>query len=160
MLLTDFVNELRSSINAATNGAPVTEEPGHVRALLASGVVPRRLSLDGLASYLQFGSVQDPLTIVDGVRSLLPGHYLVIDCKEDGFGVKEVPYANCLLTAGDDGLDSVRGFDRNRTAPRGLRSGPRTEQLHPAVAKKHQVKREQTDRHALVDLKSRFRAGR
>jgi asparagine synthase (glutamine-hydrolysing) len=37
-----------------------------VRALLASGLVPRKLSLDGLASYLQFGSVQDPLTIIDG----------------------------------------------------------------------------------------------
>src|SRR5207247_4968601 len=61
--------------------------------------MPGKVSLDGLASYLQFGSVQDPLTVIDGVRSLLPGHYLFVDCKEGAFGVKEVPYANCLLTA-------------------------------------------------------------
>ena len=68
-----------------------------VRALLASGVVPRRLSLDGLASYLQFGSVQDPLTIVDGVRSLLPGHYLLIDRNEDALQIEEVACGNHLL---------------------------------------------------------------
>lgn len=45
-----------------------------VRSLLATGLVPRRLDHAGLASYLAFGAVQDPLTIVESVRSLLPGH--------------------------------------------------------------------------------------
>ncbi|MFQ5812672.1 MAG: asparagine synthase (glutamine-hydrolyzing) [Anaerolineae bacterium] len=49
-----------------------------VRALLASGLVPRRLSLDGLASYLAYGSVQEPLTLIDGVYSLPPGHRMTI----------------------------------------------------------------------------------
>lgn len=49
-----------------------------LRALLASELVPRKLSQGGLASYLQFGSVQDPLTILDNVYSLLPGHALVV----------------------------------------------------------------------------------
>jgi asparagine synthase (glutamine-hydrolysing) len=44
-----------------------------VRALLESGVVPRRLDRAGVISYLEFGAVQDPLTAVEGVRSLLPG---------------------------------------------------------------------------------------
>lgn len=48
-----------------------------VRALMASGLVPRRLEAAGLASYLAFGAVQDPVTMVEGVRSLLPGHSLV-----------------------------------------------------------------------------------
>jgi asparagine synthase (glutamine-hydrolysing) len=48
-----------------------------IRALLASGLVPRRLDMTGLASYLAFGAVQDPLTIIEGVRSLPPGHTLV-----------------------------------------------------------------------------------
>jgi asparagine synthase (glutamine-hydrolysing) len=47
-----------------------------VRSLLASGLVPRRLSGEGLASYLAFGAVQDPFTIVEGVWSLPPGHTL------------------------------------------------------------------------------------
>jgi asparagine synthase (glutamine-hydrolysing) len=50
-----------------------------VRALLASGDVPRTLDVDGLRSYLAFGSVQEPLTLVRGVRSLPPGCMLVMD---------------------------------------------------------------------------------
>jgi len=48
-----------------------------VRALLASGFVPRRLSPQALDSYLLFGSVSEPMTLVDGVYSLPPGHYAV-----------------------------------------------------------------------------------
>jgi len=47
-----------------------------VRALLASGVVERNLSVDGMLSYLSYGSVQEPFTLVDDVRSLEPGHTL------------------------------------------------------------------------------------
>ena len=61
-----------------------------VRALLASGLVPRKLSLDGLASYLQFGSVQDPLTIIDGVQSLLPGHSLVVKRQNNRIEVNQL----------------------------------------------------------------------
>ena len=49
-----------------------------VRALLASGLIPRTLSLAGLRSYLAFGSVQEPLTMVEGVRSLPPGHFMTV----------------------------------------------------------------------------------
>lgn len=49
-----------------------------VRALLASGLVPRRLDLKALRSYLAYGSVQDPYTLVDGVRSLEAGYSLTI----------------------------------------------------------------------------------
>lgn len=43
-----------------------------LRSLLASGCVPRRLDTAGLATYLAFGAVHDPLTIIEGVRSLPP----------------------------------------------------------------------------------------
>jgi asparagine synthase (glutamine-hydrolysing) len=49
-----------------------------VRALLASGCVPRRISRDAVASYLLFGSVCEPMTLVDGVMSLPPGHCMTI----------------------------------------------------------------------------------
>ncbi|MBI2795321.1 MAG: asparagine synthase (glutamine-hydrolyzing) [Gemmatimonadetes bacterium] len=45
-----------------------------VRALLAAGVPGRSLSPRALHSLLAFGSVQDPWTLVDGVRSLPPAH--------------------------------------------------------------------------------------
>jgi len=48
-----------------------------IRALLATGLIPRHLDVAGLASYLAFGAVQDPFTMIEGVRSLPPGHTLV-----------------------------------------------------------------------------------
>ncbi|HXQ73887.1 MAG TPA: asparagine synthase (glutamine-hydrolyzing) [Pyrinomonadaceae bacterium] len=50
-----------------------------LRALLATGLVARKLSRAGLDSYLANGSVAAPLTIVEGVRQLLPGHYLKVN---------------------------------------------------------------------------------
>ena len=50
-----------------------------LRALVATGLVPRKLSRAGLDSYLANGSVAAPLTIVEGVRQLLPGHYLRVN---------------------------------------------------------------------------------
>lgn len=55
-----------------------------LRALLASGLVPRKLSQAGLMSYLENGSVQAPLTIVEGIRQLLPGDYMRVSVTEKG----------------------------------------------------------------------------
>jgi len=49
-----------------------------LRALLASGCVPRALSTDALTSYLLFGSVSEPLTMAENVFSLPPGHRLLL----------------------------------------------------------------------------------
>src|SRR5205807_9070257 len=48
-----------------------------IRALLATGLIPRHLDMAGLASYLAFGAVHDPFTIIEGVRSLHPVDTLV-----------------------------------------------------------------------------------
>ncbi len=44
-----------------------------IRPLLASGLIPRQVSQDGLADYLQCGFVMQPRTIVSGVRMMAPG---------------------------------------------------------------------------------------
>ena len=49
-----------------------------LRAVLASGVVPRKLSLDALTSYLLFGSVSEPVTLIETIFSLPPGHRLLL----------------------------------------------------------------------------------
>lgn len=49
-----------------------------LRALLASGAVERKLSSDALTSYLLFGSVSEPVTMVDGAFSLPPGYALLL----------------------------------------------------------------------------------
>ena len=53
-----------------------------VRALLASGTVPKRLSQDALTAYLLFGSVSEPVTLIDGVFSLPPGHRMLLHVPE------------------------------------------------------------------------------
>ena len=53
-----------------------------LRALLASGSIPLRLSAAGVDSYLTNGSVEAPLTIVEGVKQLLPGHVLHVRAND------------------------------------------------------------------------------
>lgn len=44
-----------------------------IRALLATNLISRKISFPGLNSYLAFGSVADPDTIIEGVSALEPG---------------------------------------------------------------------------------------
>jgi len=53
-----------------------------VRALLAAGVAPRQLSQDALTAYLLFGSVSEPVTLLEGVFSLPPGHRMLLHVPE------------------------------------------------------------------------------
>ncbi len=59
-----------------------------IRALLATGLVPRKLSPAALDSFLAFGSVQQPLTIIENVYAVLPGHTLTF---KDG-KIRSTPY--------------------------------------------------------------------
>jgi asparagine synthase (glutamine-hydrolysing) len=49
-----------------------------MRALLASGIVPRRIDDGALAEYLAFHTVHAPRTIVRNVQMLEPGHFLTL----------------------------------------------------------------------------------
>src|SRR5271166_2108162 len=47
-----------------------------VRTLLQTGLVPRRIDPAGLLSYLALGSLCEPMTLLEGIASLAPGHWL------------------------------------------------------------------------------------
>ncbi len=49
--------------------------------MMSSGLAPGVLDPISLNSYLSFGAVQEPRTIIEGVRSLPPAHYVVINSK-------------------------------------------------------------------------------
>ncbi len=66
-----------------------------VRTLLQTGLLPRRLDLAGLLNYLAFGSAYDPISLIEGVSALRPGHYLV---WEKG-SVREVMYWDMIPQA-------------------------------------------------------------
>jgi len=55
-----------------------------VRALLARGdaSAPKEISPDALTSYLLFGSVSEPVTLLEGVFSLPPGHRMLLYVPE------------------------------------------------------------------------------
>jgi asparagine synthase (glutamine-hydrolysing) len=63
-----------------------------VRALLASGVVRNRLSTSGIASYLRYGSVKAPSTIIEGVRSVMPGNFVRVYEQMGELHAKEKSY--------------------------------------------------------------------
>ncbi|HVM94258.1 MAG TPA: asparagine synthase (glutamine-hydrolyzing) [Terriglobales bacterium] len=53
-----------------------------VRTLVGSGLVPRTIDPNGIFSFLAFGSVYEPRTIVDGVRAIAPGHVAAVTCEK------------------------------------------------------------------------------
>ncbi len=53
-----------------------------VRALMLTGCVDRRLSIDGVATFLASGAVREPYSIIENVRSLEPGTYLEVRAGE------------------------------------------------------------------------------
>lgn len=50
-----------------------------VRTLLQTELVPRKIDSTGALSYLAFGSVYEPWTIVEGIRAVPPGHALTVE---------------------------------------------------------------------------------
>ena len=50
-----------------------------VRTLLHTGLVPRKPDPAGVLSFLAFGSVSEPWTIVEGVKAVPPGHVLTVE---------------------------------------------------------------------------------
>lgn len=50
-----------------------------MKSILTVEDVPRRLNLQALQEYLALGYVPAPLSILDGIEKLMPGHYLVAE---------------------------------------------------------------------------------
>jgi asparagine synthase (glutamine-hydrolysing) len=50
-----------------------------VRTLLQTGLVPRKADPAGVLSYLTFGSVYEPWTMVEGIFAVPPGHLLTVE---------------------------------------------------------------------------------
>ena len=83
-----------------------------VRALLASGRVPRIISPQALDSYLLFGSVCEPMTLVHNVFSLPPGHRLTVPIVVPVQKVTPEPY----WSFGEAAADKPEGMPRTLEA--------------------------------------------
>jgi asparagine synthase (glutamine-hydrolysing) len=82
-----------------------------VRTILGTGLVPRRLDHAGLLNYLTFGSAQDPLTLIDGIRALPPGHSLI---WEDG-AIRHSAYWNLADNAPEDHREQLPSSTNDRS---------------------------------------------
>jgi asparagine synthase (glutamine-hydrolysing) len=71
-----FLDSTEASANLQPSCAELFIFASEIRALLASELVPRKLSVAAVRSFLEYGSVQSPLSIVEKVRSLMPGQCL------------------------------------------------------------------------------------
>ena len=71
-----------------------------IRAVLASGLVRRKLSQSALADYLRYQTVHAPNTIIDNVKMLMPGHY--VHFKENSIEFKEYWNMKNFLTESND----------------------------------------------------------
>jgi asparagine synthase (glutamine-hydrolysing) len=91
-----------------------------LRSVLASELLPRRLSRAGLDSYLRTGSVSSPLTIIEGIHLVQPGHYMtVVPGTGHSLEVKEISY--------------TEGWFRGACPPPGLNREAATEALREAL---------------------------
>lgn len=63
----------------------VRREPGRLlfaselKSILEVGDVPRRMNHQALEQYLALGYVPAPLTLLEGIEKLLPGHYMIVE---------------------------------------------------------------------------------
>jgi asparagine synthase (glutamine-hydrolysing) len=65
-----------------------------IRAILATGLIPREMDTDSLVDYLRYQTVHAPYTMVKGVSMLQPGNFLMLRDDE----VQEVQYWNPLAS--------------------------------------------------------------
>ncbi|MFN0088484.1 MAG: asparagine synthase (glutamine-hydrolyzing), partial [Blastocatellia bacterium] len=82
-----------------------------VRALLATGLVPRKIDEVGLWEYLGYQAVPAPRTLIDGVRMLRPGHWMRVDMAGQ---ITEARYWDALENARSEGA----GADESRVRAR------------------------------------------
>jgi asparagine synthase (glutamine-hydrolysing) len=78
-----------------------------IRALLQTGLVTRKADPTGVLSYLTFGSVYEPWTLVEGISAVPPGHLLRVENST----VTSRQYWNPLLSFSDAAESEQRPQD-------------------------------------------------
>lgn len=69
-----------------------------IRSILETGLLQRQLCPESVVSYLLEGSAQAPLTLVNGIRSVLPGYCVAVELKEDELESREFSYSVDLFS--------------------------------------------------------------
>jgi len=118
-----------------------------VRALLASGLVPRKLCSEGVDSYLTYGSVQAPLTIIEGVRCVMPGEGLRVTAK----GIEKFDFRIAEIRNLEGGRDDSSSSEKAQLAA-GEICNPSIRNRDQAVAQLRAVLEESVRHHLVSDV--------
>jgi asparagine synthase (glutamine-hydrolysing) len=89
-----------------------------VRALLASGRIEARLAADSISGYLLFGSVGEPLTVIEGIFSLPPGHSISISVESPVSSPEPKSYWQPLRTNAEKPVSRIAGGEVNNPQSR------------------------------------------
>lgn len=100
-----------------------------VRALLQTGLVPRQIDPDGLFSFLAFGSVYEPRTIIDGISAVPAG--TVVSLEKNKVSTRE--YWNPLSDPELAAAQSESGSRKFRASGNGDCGGNMSDLLRNAV---------------------------
>jgi len=93
----------------------IRREPGRLffasemKSILQLSDVPRRLNLSALEEYLALGYVPAPLSLIEGIEKLLPGHYLVVE--QGGIENREywdVPFGEPEERSEEEWIEEIR----------------------------------------------------
>lgn len=86
-----------------------------LRALLSANLCSRRLNTEAVESYLAFGAVTAPLTLLEGVESLLPGESMCFDLKDrHGLIPQRQRYWRLSFAPADATLSHAEALERIR----------------------------------------------
>ncbi|MGA9355819.1 MAG: asparagine synthase (glutamine-hydrolyzing), partial [Terriglobales bacterium] len=83
-----------------------------VRTLLKTGLVPRQIDGHGFFTFLAFGSVYEPRTIIEGIAAVPPGHTVSLELEKDSVTNRE--YWNPLAKINSDSDAGSRGGTNTR----------------------------------------------
>jgi asparagine synthase (glutamine-hydrolysing) len=105
-----------------------------IKALLASGIIPRTPALEALSAYLYFGYIPGDISPIKNIYKLLPGHYL--ELRKDGsksitpywsFGaheeIKRAEELNGVMSRFDHLMEGVVADQMPKNAPFGCLLG-------------------------------------
>lgn len=82
-----------------------------IRSLLELPFVEKKINEDALVDYLRYGTVHAPRTIINGIRMIMPGHYVLLN--DDG--IKTHQYWNINLHYSSESFNQTYDQVKNRT---------------------------------------------
>jgi asparagine synthase (glutamine-hydrolysing) len=104
-----------------------------LRAMISSQLVEKKISQDALTSYLLFGSVSEPVTLLEGVFSLPPGHRLLLHLPDRRRSPRARPW-----------------WDPRQSSA--ARDAQRPRDFHSAAARLHTLLDESVRAHLVADV--------